>query len=204
MQCPHCLQHFRSAPKEVDFRDWGYPKFAVTIETCANCSDPIVYFLQENAVGERQAELLYPKEPARPVVWQDVPDELYEDYREANQLLQHSPKASAALSRKCLRNLIHSVYGIRATDFGKEIETLAATKLLPKYLANSLNEVRIIGDFAAFPFKSTNPGEIQDVEPNEAEWLLSTLEGLFAHCFVLPAEMQRKRAALGAAMGLVG
>ena len=39
-------------------------------------------------------------------------------------------------------------------------------------------------------------GEVIDVEPGEAEWLLDTLEGLFDFYFVQPAILERKRAAL--------
>jgi len=46
--------------------------------------------------------------------------------------------------------------------------------------------------------KSKNTGEILDVEPEEAEWLLNTLEGLFEHTFVKPEELKRKREATNA------
>ena len=46
--------------------------------------------------------------------------------------------------------------------------------------------------------KSTHTGEIMDVEPGEAEWLLDTLEGLFDFYFVQPATLKTKREALNA------
>lgn len=53
--------------------------------------------------------------------------------------------------------------------------------------------MRNIGNFAAHPIKSTNTGEIIDVEPGEAEWLLDVLEGLFDFYFVQPAILKAKR-----------
>lgn len=41
--------------------------------------------------------------------------------------------------------------------------------------------------------KSTNTGEVVDVEPGEAEWILDVLEGLFDLYFIQPAELERKR-----------
>ena len=67
---------------------------------------------------------------------------------------------------------------------------------LPSYLAKMIESVRVMGNFAVHPIKSTNTGEIVDVEPEEAEWLLDTLEGVFDFYFVQPAEAERKRQAI--------
>lgn len=47
--------------------------------------------------------------------------------------------------------------------------------------------IRMIGNFAAHPMTSTNTGEVVDVEPGEAEFLLSVLEELLDYYFVRPA-----------------
>ena len=67
---------------------------------------------------------------------------------------------------------------------------------LPSHLAQAVDAIRNIGNFAAHPNKSTSTGEIIDVEPGEAEWLLDVLEGLFDHYFVQPAVLAAKRDAL--------
>jgi hypothetical protein len=69
---------------------------------------------------------------------------------------------------------------------------------LPSHLAEAVDAVRNIGNFAAHPIKSTNTGEIVDVEPGEAEWNLEVLEGLFDFYFVQPAILKKKRDALNA------
>jgi len=58
--------------------------------------------------------------------------------------------------------------------------------------------VRTVGNFAAHPIKNERTGEIADVEPGEAEWLLEVLEGLYDHYFVKPAQLKARRAALDA------
>jgi hypothetical protein len=52
----------------------------------------------------------------------------------------------------------------------------------------------VIGNFAAHPLKSTNTGEIMEVEDNEAEWNLDTLERLFDFYFVQPSIAAKRKA----------
>jgi hypothetical protein len=75
---------------------------------------------------------------------------------------------------------------------------------LPSYLAESIDAVRNIGNFAAHSMKSQHSGEILDVEPGEAEWNLEVLESLFDFYFVQPAILKAKRAALDAKLGEAG
>ena len=68
--------------------------------------------------------------------------------------------------------------------------------LLTSALPGDLFVIRNIGNFAAHPLKSTRSGEILDVEPGEAEWLIGTLEALFDFAFVQPERLKRQRAQL--------
>ncbi|BCL36625.1 hypothetical protein NSMS1_30720 [Nostoc sp. MS1] len=67
---------------------------------------------------------------------------------------------------------------------------------LPSYLVEEIHSVRKLGNLAAHPAKSISTGEIVDVEPEEAEWLLNILEGLFDFYFVQPAKSQKRIDAL--------
>ncbi len=78
------------------------------------------------------------------------------------------------------------------------------SKQLPGYLAEDLDAIRNVGNFAAHPLKSTNSGQIVDVEPQEAEWILNLLEHLFDFYFVQPARAQVKRDALNAKLQDLG
>jgi hypothetical protein len=49
--------------------------------------------------------------------------------------------------------------------------------------------------------KSTQSGQILDVDPGEADWTLDVLEGLFDFYFVQSAKSAAKRAALNAKLG---
>lgn len=79
-----------------------------------------------------------------------------------------------------------------------------ASNQLPSWLAENVDAVRIVGNFAAHPAKDTNTGEIVDVELGEAEWLLDVLEGLFDFYFVQPAIAKAKRDALNAKLKAAG
>jgi hypothetical protein len=126
-----------------------------------------------------------------------------EDYREASLTLEVSPKASAALSRRCLQNIIHDKAGIKMQNLAEEIDALIQ-RGLPSALANNLHAVRKVGNFAAHPTKSNHTGQIVDVEPDEAEWLLEVLDGLFDYFFVQPARNAGRLAKLNQKLKAAG
>ena len=63
-------------------------------------------------------------------------------------------------------------------------------------MAEDLDAVRAIGNFAAHPIKLKNTGEVVDVEPGEAEWTLDVLDDLFDFYFVQPDKSRIRREAL--------
>jgi hypothetical protein len=133
-----------------------------------------------------------------------VPIKFSLDYTEACLVLADSEKASAALSRRCLQHLLREKLKVKRGDLATEIQQVLDARSLPTHLAEDLDAIRNIGNFAAHPLKSTNTGEVVDVEPHEAEWLLTVLEGLFDFCFVQPARAQAKRDALNLKLQAIG
>jgi hypothetical protein len=111
-------------------------------------------------------------------------------------VLADSPKASAALSRRCLQQLLREYAKVKPQDLYNEIQELLDRGTLPSDLAEALDHVRVIGNFAAHPIKSQCSGEVLAVEPGEAEWLLEVLESLFDFYFVRPEILRRKREAI--------
>jgi hypothetical protein len=138
--------------------------------------------------------LFRPRAPARAPLSTDVPEAFAADYREACLVLADSPKASAALSRRCLQQLLREKGGVKKGNLSDEIDEVMPG--LPPYLAQAVDAIRNIGNFSAHPTKNTSTREIVDVEPGEADWCLEVLEGLFEFYFVQPAVLQRKRDAL--------
>jgi hypothetical protein len=138
--------------------------------------------------------LAYPKQASRAPLPAEVPDPYRQEYVEACNVLADSAKASAAVSRRCLQMVLRDVAKVKPSDLSKEIDEVLPK--LPSHLAEAIDAIRNVGNMAAHPIKSTNTGEVVDVEPGEAEWLLDALEGLFDFYFVQPAILQKKRAAL--------
>lgn len=126
----------------------------------------------------------------------EVPPSILQDYTEACLVLADSPKASAALSRRCLQNLLRQSAAVKQGDLFNEIQQVLDSKQLPSTIADNVDAVRSIGNFATHPIKSHSTGEIVEVEPHEAEWNLDVLESLFDFYYVLPAKAQAKREAL--------
>jgi len=203
MKCPHCLKSFHSDnhhfqlvndPRSSESTDQD-GRWSVLWEKCPSCERLIIHLCAKQA-DKAELQLVHPKGIARAPLSPAVPDEFAQDYREACLVLADSPKASAALSRRCLQHFLREAAKTKKKDLAEQIDEVLPS--LPSFLAEMIDTVRVMGNFAAYPIKSTNTGEIIDVEPGEAEWLLDTLEMAFDFYFVQPAEAERKRDAINA------
>jgi Domain of unknown function (DUF4145) len=142
-------------------------------------------------------QLIWPRATNRPPCPPEVPDSIREDYREACLVLADSPKASAALSRRCLQNILREKGGVTpGSNLVDEIKQVVAGKGLPSAVATNLDAVRQIGAFAAHPIKSKNTGEIIDVEEDEADWNLDVVEALMDIYYVQPVRAAARLDAL--------
>lgn len=148
--------------------------------------------------------MVLPRGISRAPIPPEVPPRMVEDYKEACLVLADSPKASAALSRRCLQNLLRDAAGVKPGDLFDAIQQVLDSKTLPSSIAESIDAVRAIGNFAAHPIKSKSTGEVVDVEPDEAEWNLDVLESLFDFYYVLPARAKAKKDALNQKLQAAG
>jgi len=189
----------------IILKEWT---FRMKYTQCPACERAIVFLLFVD-MGKDPPRIIkeiqvWPKGISRSPLPKEVPAHLAEDYREACLVLADSPKASAALSRRSLQNLLREKAGVKPTDLSKEIDEILASKTLPSDLADAIDGIRHIGNFAAHPLKSTNTGLIVDVEPGEAEWTLDVQEDLFDFYFVRPTRLAGKRDALNKKLAEVG
>lgn len=204
MKCPHCLIgiHYKSTLGHlIDVTD---TRWYARHGTCSECGKAIVYLEEHSPTSGhfQKRRLVHPRNPARPGAPDEVTEPYRGDYVEGCAVIDDSPKASAALSRRCLQALLRDEQKVKHGNLADEIEE--AMPKLPSHLSDAIDGVRNIGNFGAHPMKSTNTGEIINVEPGEAEWLLETLQGLFDHYFVQPARLKAKRAALDAKLADAG
>jgi hypothetical protein len=115
---------------------------------------------------------------------------------EAAAVLTVSPKASAALSRRCLQRLLREVAQVTPGDLAGEIQAVIDSRKLPSDLADDIDAIRAVGNIAAHPIKSKTTGVIVDVEPGEAELTIQVLEELFDWYFVRPVRRAEQRSAI--------
>ena len=218
MKCPHCRVEFRAdlstdyIGSDVDGH-WAIISMKCPNEKCdrlilqlvngeASFTANKMRFIAMETI-EKQF-FVYPKTSSRPPCPSEVPLKYSVDYGESCLVLSDSPKASAALSRRCLQNMLRDVAGVKPSTLNDEIEEILNRGNLPSHIADSIDGVRNIGNFAAHPIKSRETGEILDVEPGEAEWNLDVLESLFDFYFVQPAKTKAKKDALNKKLKAAG
>lgn len=224
MKCPHCNVQIFPQNKITDIDSTGFDLsdedyiiyenhyFSVNSAVCPACKRIIIDLKHEisntlDSTGEFnkvQIQRIYPISSLRSCPKEVDNPQITQDFIEASSVLNISPKASAALSRRCLQNLLREKAGVTKKDLSKEIQEVIDSRTLPSYLSDSIDAIRNIGNYAAHPLKSTASGEIIEVEPGEAEWALDVLEQLFDFYYVQPAKLAAKRLALDTKLATIG
>jgi len=222
MKCPHCIVEFHDEPKYVwlgkDSESiWVLEKLSCPNPTCKkdifsllNAETSRIDFSFGAPVSQKQLSsikdsiLVRPKGVNRPPTPVEVPQKYADDYKEACLVLSDSPKASAALSRRSLQLILKEKAGFKEKDLFKQIQSALDSKTLPTHIAESIDGVRNIGNFAAHPIKSLSTGEIFPVEPGEAEWNLEVIEMLFDFYFTQPERTRLRREALNSKLKEAG
>src|SRR5438552_5594302 len=118
MKCPHCAVGIHEGFTQANFitepqlssadgqllaqgGHWIYYHLR-----CPECFESVIYLDRYRAGrGMLGRFMAYPKGYIRPVA-AEVPDPYRSDFLEASKVLSDSPKASAALSRRCLQSIL--------------------------------------------------------------------------------------------------
>ncbi|MEM9535041.1 MAG: DUF4145 domain-containing protein [Cyanobacteria bacterium P01_A01_bin.3] len=134
----------------------------------------------------------------------EIPKNYRKDFSEAEAVLSASPKASAAISRRLLQDVLRKDFKLKGSSLAKEITDFLTLPGIPSYLTDAVDAVRNVGNIAAHPTSNVNTGQIVDVEPGEAEWLLEVLESLFDFKFVQPARLVARKNKLNSKLASAG
>jgi len=206
MRCPHCNVEIRPIEHTSNLGSDKHGIWAIQKLDCPNddCGRSFFFLLFTKSVlaadgssrNQTTSILAHPKKSSHSPLAADVPKSYADEYDEACAVLEESPKASAALSRRLLQTLLREEAKVKPADLSNEIDEVLGKNSLPSRLAESIDAIRNIGNFATHPIKSKNSTEIVPVEPGEAEWTLDVLESLFDFYFVQPALLKRKKDAL--------
>ena len=211
MRCPHCRVEFHPNPGTIHVGNDIDGVWGVILDKCPSCERLILVLVKGrafrgNALFDKPTDHVFirPKTSSRAPVPPQVPSEFAEDYREACLVLGDSPKASAALSRRCLQHILREKAGVKPGNLAQEIQEVINNNAVPSYISESIDAIRNIGNFAAHPIKSQSSGEIVPVEPGEAEWSLDVIEMLYDFYFVQPDKIKEKRDALNKSLADAG
>jgi hypothetical protein len=216
MQCPHCTINIhegwdeRSLYYHNNAVEWKYR--VAQFPECYNlimhlCSTDVHNGSEEGGFTAFNWVQIYPVGANRGPVPPEVPAHIGQDYVEACRVLPFSAKASAALSRRCLQTILHN-HEYKGRDLAKEIDLLLSEtdpkKGIPESLRLTVDGIRNFGNFSAHPITDLTTLQIIDVEPEEAEWCLETVEGMFQHFYVRPEQAKTRKAALDAKLAAAG
>jgi hypothetical protein len=220
MSCPYCATsiYFEGEEsivyelEEGQQRDSNVTGIGIYMGFCPSCMGIIIIYKEGKFLeGEHSKliidieneEIIYPKN-LNIHVDSAVPTRYNKDFKEAAAVLNISPKASAAISRRLLQNILRDELKIKPSKLVKEIDDFINLKDVPSYLTDSVDAIRKIGNFAAHPSKDTSTGEVLDVEPGEAEWLLEIVEDLFDFVFVRPKKLEKRKKRLNEKLSKIG
>jgi hypothetical protein len=118
-----------------------------------------------------------------------VPLEIRNNYAEACLILNDSPKASAAMSRRCLQGIVRDFWNIPQNKRGNLGAELTYIKdQVDSDTWDAIQAVRSVGDIGAHMEKDVDL--IIDVEPKEAELLVELIETLLDDWYV---EREKRR-----------
>ena len=205
MECRSCSTSFFDDTewKSIKINGPGPTVSAWTLYTvvCPSCHDPTISLGRykggqvDPRSGRKFAKVIYPQQPTARQIDPAVPDNLRQDYLEACAVLPISPKASAALARRVLQEMLGE-QGYKQRNLADQIEAMLSeqdrTKILPSAIREVVDAIRNVGNFAAHAITDKTTLQVIDVEPVEAEWCLEIIEGLFDEYYVKPDASKKK------------
>jgi hypothetical protein len=205
--CPYCGRD-TTITEPNSYSDWnkiriakstlGDVGFGISVVTCPNTEchklSLVARLTKARHLGDweeleaLQVWHLLPESEAK-VLPEYIPPAIKEDYYEACLIRDLSPKASATLSRRCLQGMIRDFHGITKARLIDEIKALES--IVDPDVWESIEAVRRVGNIGAHMEKDINM--MVDVEPEEAQLLISLLEQLVEDWYVV-REDRKKRA----------
>lgn len=151
----------------------------VVMMLCPSCENKSYWV---NGISETHSSVrsqIFPKSKAKKFP-DYIPMQLIEDYEEAYDILELSPKASATLSRRCLQGIIRDFHKVKPGTLNNEIIQLK--DIVPKSQYDVLHSLRKLGNIGAHLENDVNL--IVEIKPDEAEKLIKLIEYLFEKWYV--------------------
>lgn len=177
-QSHSCVENGRYANSSAIFPDYRESSFEIHTFECQNSKCRRVSVTAINRTTRKQIDIV-----PRVVIRQYpeyIPEQIRNDYMEANQIMEASPKAAATLLRRCLQGIIHDFWNIHEKNLNAELSRLKGQIPLKQWEA--IDSLRKIGNIGAHMEQDVNT--IIDVESDEANMLLKLIELLFDKWYI--------------------
>lgn len=188
MKCPYCgiaLSNKQNAIK-TSVTHKGYfnnPNFAVdyylTHYCCPDCDNIVVLFDGVGSNAKDITKTIIPDSAARQFP-DYIPLQIRNDYTEAFNIQNLSPKASATLARRCLQGMIRDFFEVKPGKLNDEINQIQ-DKTDPS-VWKVIHSVRQIGNIGAHMEQDIN--KIIDIDPDEAGKLIKLIEFLLEKWYI--------------------
>jgi len=123
-----------------------------------------------------------------------IPDPIREDYMEACQIVDDSPKASATLARRCLQGMVRDFWQISRKTLNDELQEIQSK--VDQDVWEAIDSLRSIGNIGAHMERDINV--IVDVDPDEARQLIGLIELLLDEWYVARHDRQARLASIKA------
>lgn len=155
MKCPHCQVEIHEYMYQKDVTSDNYENWFTRYQNCPSCKKSIIYLFSKDKIEitktMKEPYLIYPRTNGRALAPAEVPSSIAEDFNEAALILTDSPKASAALSRRCLQATLREIKSIHPGSLDSEINQ--AIRLFPSYIGDAIDAIRKMGKFTTYSKK---------------------------------------------------
>ncbi len=174
--CPQCGVHAQQFWKDVSIWNNGHEDIPeLKLAFCSHCKGKSVWF-NKNMIVPNAGGVALPN--------LDLPEDILSDYNEARDILNKSPRGSAALLRLAIQKLCIAL-GEKGKNINDDIAELVK-KGLPVKIQQALDYVRVIGNNAV------HPGKIDLRDNKEAAISLFSLINLIAEVMITqPNEVEK-------------
>lgn len=145
--CPLCGAYSEqewSSCNKYDYRTGGHlgKLTGLTFSMCMHCKLYTVWLEQK---------MIYPFSGSAPLPNPDMPEDIIEDFEEARNIVELSPRGAVALLRLIIQKLCMYL-GEKGDNINSDISNLVK-KGLPEKMQMALDSVRVVGNNAVHPGK---------------------------------------------------
>ncbi|HEP0307178.1 TPA: DUF4145 domain-containing protein [Providencia rettgeri] len=153
--CPHCGAYAHMIWHDLYYDTNGRAKSKIRYVQCSSCKEYNVWIITKfiptsGGLLDSVGHMISPVSSNIALPSDDMPEDVKQDYVEATNIYQKSPRGAAALLRLGLQKLCKHL-GAEGKNINTDINTLAQDDKISKQLIKAADIVRITGNNAVHP-----------------------------------------------------